>query len=228
MSLLGTIIPVLLTALLGSWIAYGYQDRAAKENRFFNASHSMYADMIKAADKITSLVGKRIYASQKLAMVHPSSGIFEATLEQFRQINLEWNQSLLEMEMSVRALFTHSYLFDFEGLQVRNAEIARHISKNCNKFDKNAQNDALRKLQKLRSDYFLFIRGLYREASILHRQMHFGISVRYKFQNLNKFSNFTLLKLLFASSMEAKSIIRSPTDFGMPVRAGEARLGIHE
>lgn len=228
MGLLQTILPVLLTAFLGTRIAHGFQNRAAKESRFFEASRGMYGDMITATDKITALVGKRIYAAQRFVLTSPESEHYKNARNSLRDINIEWNEKLLEMEMSVRTLFRDSHLTNFENMQARMAMCLSKIGKMPNELDKNQRNKLLKELQIIRSEYFSFIREMHRECSKLHRQMHFGVAVEYDPYNLGRLSNWVLVKLLFKSSIEAKRVICAPTDFGMPVDSGEARLGIYE
>ncbi|PTR08575.1 hypothetical protein C8K11_11117 [Novosphingobium sp. GV055] len=228
MSLLDAAIPVLLTALVGTRIAYKFQDRAAKENRFFEASRSMYTDMISAANKITTLSGKRIYAAQRLSLMSSSDESYNEAKFQLKSANLEWNNNLLEMDMAVRSLFENSKQKDFEDLQNKMAHYIRILNNKNSTFDKRQNQIMIKNLQLIRSEYFCFIREMYREASKLHRQMHFGVSLEYNLMYLENMSTGTLINLLFKSSVEHKRVICSPTNFGMPVSAEEARLGIHE
>jgi hypothetical protein len=113
---LEAILAFLFTVVLGTRIAHVWQARAAKEARFFEASSDMYKSMSEAAELITNLVGRRIYASQRLCLATQESTRQEA-LQVFSQVVLEWNERLLEMELAIRSRFRDTYLVSFELLQ---------------------------------------------------------------------------------------------------------------
>lgn len=93
--LVGTILSVLITAGLGTWLAYVWQQRSAKEARYFDASQTQYDLMRVAARDLAKLVGQRLYATHRLCRISQSNPYFDEAREEFRQSVLEWNRSHL-------------------------------------------------------------------------------------------------------------------------------------
>ena len=224
---LEAILAFLFTVVLGTRIAHVWQTRAAKEARFFEASSDMYKSMSDAAQLITNLIGRRLYASQRLCLATEESTRKEA-LETYRQIVVEWNERLLEMELAVRSRFRDTYLTSFESLQSDLAQLSANVMAVAQADTRVSRSETLASLKVLRNHFFVFIEGMLREARLLHRQMHFGVRLQYERDALNKLSTLDLVKLLISPGIKSQGIVRSPSDFGQPVRVGDARFGIYE
>jgi hypothetical protein len=221
------VLAFLFTVVLGTRIAHVWQARAAKEARFFEASSDMYRSMSNAAELITTLVGRRIYASQRLCLATEESTKEEA-LKIFRQVVVEWNERLLEIELAIRSRFRDSYLTSFEHLQSDLAQVSANVLAVSRSDPAVSRSETLTSLKVLRNDFFVFIEGMLREARLLHRQMHFGVRLQYERDALNKLSTLDLLKLLISPGIKSQGIVRSPSDFGQPVSVRDARFGIYE
>lgn len=227
-AVLQALFAFILTGVVGSWIAHAWQTRAARETRFFEASRSMYQQMVEAADSLSALAGRRLYASQRVCLLQTESDEFEAALAQYRSIVIEWNEKLLALELSVRTKFRTAHLSDFERMQGELATISNHISAHLSGKIVTTRSEILRKIRALRADFFIFTQNMMKEAQLLHRQMHFGVRVSYDRDGIRKMSTQDLVKLLFTSRMESQAVVRSPTDFGLPVSVSDARFGIYE
>jgi hypothetical protein len=227
-SVFQALLAFILTGILGSWIAHVWQSRSAKETRFFEASKEMYGQMAAAADDLASLVGKRIYASQRLCLTGKGSPLFEVALTSFRQSVFEWNEQLLSIELAIRTKFRDSHLYEFEELQNELAEVTLLLERYLANGGNDARLAVLRRLRGLRNRFFEFTQQMMREARLLQRQMHFGVVVNYDRYEIDKMSTKDLIKCLFTSRVEPKPVIRAPSDFGLPVSVGQARLGIYE
>lgn len=223
-----TLLAFLLTVVLGGWIARVWQARTTKETRFFEASKEIYAQMVAAADELSDLVGRRIYCSQRVCLTDPASPGFPKAVEDFRATVLEWNNKLLRMELSIRTRFRDSYLSSFECLQSDLTNVTLDVDHLIERDHRARKDDILRELKLVRWRYFEFVQGMVKEARLLHRQMHFGIVVRYNQEELPKMSTYDLIKALFTTRVEGQAVVRSPSDFGLPVSVWDARLGIHE
>lgn len=227
-AVLQALFAFVLTGVVGSWIAHAWQARAVRESRFFDASKVMYQQMVEAADSLSALAGRRLYASQRVCLMKSNSEDFDATVAQYRAVVIEWNEKLLALELSVRTKFRTAYLADFERLQGDFAIVSRHISNRLSGQSSIPSHEILHKIRILRSEFFIFTQNMMKEAQLLNRQMHFGVRVTYDRDGVRKMSTQDLIKLLFTSRVEGQSVVRSPTDFGSPVSVSEARFGIYE
>jgi len=218
----------ILTGIVGSWIAHVWQLRSAKEARFFEASKEMYNQMSAAANDLSSLAGKRIYSSQRLCLTPRNSPHFDDAMTNFRASVIEWNDHLLSLELAIRTKFRHASLREFEGLQSGLVSVTSKVEAFAQGKGLADQASILRSLRSIRFAIFEFTQAMMQEAKLLHRQMHFGVVVQYERFEIDKMSTQDLIKCLFTSRVEAKPIVRSPSDFGLPVSVGDARLGIYE
>jgi len=183
--------------------------------------------MSDAAELITTLVGRRIYASQRLCLATDESTREEA-LQAFRQVVVEWNERLLEIELAIRSRFRDTYLISFEYLQSDLAQVSANVLAVTRGDTDVSRSDTLNSLKVIRNDFFVFIEGMLREARLLHRQMHFGVRLQYERDALDKLSTLDLFKLLISPGIKSQGVVRSPSDFGQPVSVGDARFGIYE
>ena len=227
-TLLQAALAFFFTVVLGTRVAHAWQSRAAKETRFFEASRDIYQQMSAASEKLIGLAGRRIYASQRLCLMSPSSDDFPEALQQYKAAVLEWNNSLMSVELSIKTLFRDSYISSFEHLQRDLALISNKISKLLSGNYEHSRQEILHDLGTIRNQYFSFAQNMITESRLLHRQMHFGVKVGYNAEEITKMSNKDLVKSLFFSSVEHDSVVRSPSDFGRPVSVNDARFGIYE
>ena len=124
-----TILGSILTVLLGSFLAYTWQTRSAREVRFYEATKRTLDGMLNAHRRVARNTGRRIYAAQRVMLTEPSSASFKGAASEFRDANLQWNNELLLMEIDVRTLFKGSALIEFEALQAEMASINSLVSK---------------------------------------------------------------------------------------------------
>lgn len=227
-ALVQALFAFVLTGIVGAKLAHGWQARASKETRFFEASKDMYQQMVAAADQLSDLAGRRLYASQRLCLVSSDGALHREAVERYKAIVLEWNERLLTIELSIRTKFRNASLYEFENLQNELSEINRNIESFIYGNSSRSKIRILNDVKIVRAKFFQFTQSMMKEAQILHRQMHFGVKVPYEAEALDKMSTQNLIKLLFTSRIESQSIVRSPTDFGLPVNVGDARFGIHE
>ena len=118
-TLLQAAFAFILTGVIGGRIAHLWQARSAREARFFDASKDMYDQMVTAADDLSSMIGKRIYASQRVCLISKDAPAFTGALANYQAVIIEWNERLLSLELAIRTKFRHASLSDFEYLQGR-------------------------------------------------------------------------------------------------------------
>lgn len=222
-----TIMAFILTGVVGGWIAHKWQTRSAQEARFFEASKVRYEQMLSAADDLSALIGKRLYASQRICMMSRESADFTVALKSYRSSVVEWNERLLSLELAVRTRFRDTSLFEFERLQRELANASVAIDKLLRSETGESRGAVLRQLRGVRANFFNFTQRMLSESRLLHRQMYFGVLIRYDQNEIDRMSTKDLVKALVSSRVEGESVVRSPTDFGLPVRVGDAWLGIH-
>ncbi|TPG14173.1 hypothetical protein EAH87_16530 [Sphingomonas koreensis] len=116
-AIIQAVLAFVLTGVIGGWIAHRWQTRSTREMRFFEASKVRYEQMISAADDLSALIGKRLYASQRICMMNRDSPDFTEALRTYRASVVEWNERLLSIELAVRTRFRNTSLFEFERLQ---------------------------------------------------------------------------------------------------------------
>lgn len=227
-TLLQAAFAFILTGIIGGRVAHVWQARAAREARFFDASKDMYNQMVGAADDLSALIGKRLYSSQRVCLVKMGSPAFDEAVSGYRSVIIEWNERLLSTELAVRTKFRHTRLSDFEYLQKDLVSVTAHIDNHINGMPTLSKAEMLRCLRSVRSNFFIFTENMMKEARLLHRQMHFGVVVKYDRNEIDKMSTQNLIKSLFTSRVEGEAIVRSPSDFGLPVSVDDARFGIYE
>lgn len=230
MALLDTVFQasaLLASAVIGASAAHKWQQRSSRDARLFDASKETYGQMSTAATEIISLIGRRIYASQRLCLADRSSDNYRKYIEDFRTAVEDWNIHHLSMDLNVRSLFKGAYLSDFELLQNRLAAVTSRVDS----YAQSGNGDPVRikeTFSRLRYDYFLFAQSMQKEARLMYRQMHFGIRLDYAAWDIEKFSTRQLFVSLLSGRVEEISIIRSPSDLGQPLVASEARFGVYE
>lgn len=226
--ILQAVLAFVLTGIVGTWIAQVWQGRSAKDTRFYEASKVMYGQMESAAAELARLVGKRIYASQRVLLVSPKSPTFDQAVQEYRSSIVEWNEDLLSLELSIRTRFRDASLWYFERLQARLANLTTKLDSYIRNPSNLMKPQLMDEFRSIRGQFFEFIQQMMKEARLLHRQMHFGVVIRYERGDIEKMSTPDLIKSLFTSRVEGEPIVRSPSDFGEPVSTWEARLGIYE
>lgn len=87
-----SVIAVFITAALGSWLTYRWQQRSAQANRFFDAAKVQHEQMTAAANDLASIIGKRIYASQRMCLITGSDALYDEAKDSFRKTILAWNE----------------------------------------------------------------------------------------------------------------------------------------
>lgn len=226
-AIIQAIVAFALTGVVGGWIAHRWQMRSAREARFFEASKVRYEQMLNAADDLSTLIGKRLYASQRVCMISRESTDFDEALKNYRASVVEWNERLLSLELAVRTRFRDTSLFEFERLQTELAAVSDQIDRLLRSEKDKSKDGVLRQLRGVRANFFNFTQRMVNESRLLHRQMYFGVLIRYDQSEIDKMSTKDLVQALVSSRVEGESVVRSPTDFGLPVRVGDAWLGIH-
>jgi len=227
-TLLQAIVAFILTGVIGSRIAHSWQARAAKEARFFEASKDMYTQMMSAAEGIASLIGKRLYAMQRVCLLSPTSSDYNNAVSSYHAAIIEWNERLLSLELAVRTRFKNASLSEFERIQGRLAHVTRLVERLIASNDRDQRSSVMEELRRVRAEFFYFTQSMTKEAQLLHRQMHFGVVVKYDRWEIEQMSTQNLVKALFTSRIEGQAVVRSPSDFGLPVSVGDARFGIYE
>lgn len=225
-----TVLSVLITAGLGTWLAYVWQQRSAKQDRYFDASKTEYEQMRAAARNLAGLIGSRIYATHRLCRISQANEFFDEAKENFRQSVIEWNRNHLQVDLDIRTLFTGSSVTDFEYLQVQLAALTNEVSRRLESVSPGdpPAYELMRKIETLRGHFFTFLQGMIKEADHVFRQMHFGVLLQYNRHDISRYSTADLLKTLFQGSEQESAVLRSPTDFGLPVNSRDARLGINK
>lgn len=222
------LLSVLVTVGLGSRFAFIWQQRSAREARFFDASHSQYKQMSTAAKRLADIVGRRIYATHRVCRLTTKSSLLQLARNDFQNAIIEWNQEHLQTDLDIRTLFRDSSVHEFERLQ---SLLASHTSKVHRYL--NSSNDApayelLRDLESIRGLFFRFIQSMLDESNSLFRQMHFGVRLSYNCDDIYHYSTWQLVKALFSGPDEESSVISPPINFGVPIATRDARLGIHK
>lgn len=227
---MGSILSVLITAGLGTWLAYLWQQRSAKETRFFEASKAQHELMRQAARDIAALIGQRLYATHRVCRISKSNEFYEEAVADYRASIIQWNRQHLQMDLDIRTLFVGPAVVQFERLQGRLAALTNEVSRHLERVGSGTPPayDIIRAAETLRGDYFHFLQGMIDEANNVFRQMHFGVRLKYELHDIGHFSTLDLVKVLFTGPHENSSVVRSPTNFGMPVSTRDARLGINQ
>lgn len=223
---MGSVISVIVTAALGTWLAYVWQQRSAKQARYFEASKAQFELMRQAATNFAEVIGARLYAMHRICALDTDSVRFSSAFDELVLSIENWNKSYLQIELNVRTLFARSRASDLEALQSRLNSISNKIIESA-KAKTSTRKSSIHDIALLRTAYFRFLQKMLDEADYLFRQMHFGVRVRYDRWGIRYFSNLQLIKALLSGSEDEASIVRAPTDFSLPVRIDNARFGVN-
>lgn len=226
--LLIAIFTFALTVIFGGWLANRWQSNSSKDARFFDISKNNYESMIKVSQDITELLGKRIYSAQRICYNFDNPDAVSRAYEAYSVSLVLWNERLFSFELAIRTAFRHPRLDDFERLQAELASVSYLVLKVFRTGDYNLSQITLRKLEIVRGKFFYFVQGMLKEASLLNRQMHFGVAVPFARHHLDKLSTWEIFKNLILASEKPHCIVRSPSDFGVPVDIDDARFGVYE
>ena len=226
-TLLQTLIAFLLTGVLGGWITHNWQSRALKDSRYYEAQKSRHLLMIETAHETTELLSRRLYALQRIILNANDSNMLEDALKDHVQATKVWNEKLMSIEVSLKSYFRHVYSGELEDIQSELAALSRDVAHAINNNSLNV-GSAWDRVVVVRRHCFGFLRGMIEEAKLLDREMHFGVRLTYSHEDIDSWSTKDLIKGLVTSRIEGQTIIRAPSDFGIPVDRWNARLGIDE
>lgn len=215
-----------LTIVAGAWITSMWQERSARQQRYFESSKERYEKIDKTVKDITRHFGIRIYRTQRAVLFYPDMKMVKSCLEDLNKFVVEYNEKLMEFELSIRSYFRMSYLSDIEDIQFKFYSITREVNRGV-QIGNLDRAGVLSKLGDLRRTCFVMIRGMIDEAKDLDREMHFGVVLRYDETQIEKWTTLDLLKSIFFDRRQVHSIVRPPSYFGSPVGADEARFGVN-
>jgi hypothetical protein len=221
-----SVISVLITAGLGTWLAYVWQQRSAKQTRYFEASKSQFELMREAAAEFAKIIGRRLYATHRVCALDSERSRFGAALEELFSSIEEWNKNYLQIELNVRTLFRNSTAVNLENLQSQLAKLSNQVIASARDGSNNRKNH-VKNVYIIRQGYFKFLQAMIDEADYLFTQMHFGVKIDYDRWSIRYFSNLQLVKALFSGAEDESTVVRAPTDFGLPVDVYRARFRIN-
>jgi hypothetical protein len=222
-----TLIAFFLTGVLGTWISHNWQARALKDSRYYEAQKSRHQLMIETAQHTTELLSKRLYALQRVILNANDSEMLKGALQDHAEATRNWNEKLMSIEVALKSYFRHVYSDELEEIQSEMAALARDVVYAIH-HDRLNVAGAWERVVVVRRHCFRFLREMIEEAKLLDREMHFGVRISYSREDIDSWSTKDLVKGLITSRIEGKSIVRAPSDFGIPVDRWDARLGIDE
>lgn len=225
--ILQTLVGFFLTYVVGSRLSAHWQQRASNQTRYHEALILHRAEMVRATTILADLVGKRFYRSQRVLLNHGKHDRIPQLISELSLVVVEWNERSVEISLDIRAHFQRSYLNDFESLQSELAEITNEVL-SVSLLKSWEVKCLLDRLSVLRSRYILFVQGMLYERRDLDRELYFGVQISYDRDNLIYWSTWELFKALFVARIQHESVLRSPSDLGMPQVVGKARARINE
>ena len=214
------------TVVLGTWVTHVWQRRSLKENRHYENSKRRYDLMLQTTKDLTEDLSKRIYALQRLVLNYNGVGM-PAAMQHHLACVISWNEKLMSFEIALKSYFEHVHASDLENIQNEMAKLSNIISSGIQNQSLNTA-AAWSSVVNIRRSAFVLVREMVEEAKLLDRQIHFGVRLTYDRYSIERWSTKDLIKSLFAGRVEGQSVGRSASDFGLPVSAWEARLGVNE
>ncbi len=229
-TLLSTFFGFVLTSIIGAWLTREWQRRALRESRLFDASRETYAAMAQTADEFVSLIGSRIYSSQRVCLLPLGSPVLEEAVASYRNDVIEWNKALIRLELRIRRLFRTVRQSRLEELQseLRQANINVEKIIRDPTLDRDFRIKAHAKLNVLRGRFVEYADDMNAEIRMLFREMHFGIKQRADTYDIYSMSTWNLAKSLFYPGKNPQAVVSSASNFGDPVTTDNARFRIYE
>lgn len=221
-----SILLTLATAALGAWLAFLWQSRAQRNERYYTALSERLRTMRHSIEFATPILSNRIYAIQRLVLNIGDDTGFQRASHDEREASLSWNTAMMQIELSVQLYFHEASLYELENWQ----SALRKLPVRARAIQSGQAGD----INQLLSDTFLmrrrifeFIRQMIRETKQLDEQIHFGIKLDFATDKLIMWSTSDLLKNTLFPNQEFKAVVRQASDFLEPLGIRTSRTRVN-
>lgn len=222
-----SLLITLLTAALGAWLAFLWQSRAQRNERYYTALTERLRAMRQSTEFATPILSNRVYAIQRLILNIGDPAGFEKAAGDEKNSSLVHNDSLMKIELSLQMYFQNVYLVELEDWQRRIRALP--VAARRRQFEgRSYSEDILIEVQSLRHELFQLLGRMIQEAEHLDRQIHYGVKLTYSRNDVRFWKKSELIKGILFPRKDFSSVFRPASDFLEPLRIDGSRTRIDE
>jgi hypothetical protein len=225
--IIATFVGFILTALVGNRLLHAWQQRNWLAQQRFLGYEKEYIALKDLADEIASLLGARIYHTQRLLfnLRRAADEDLQSRIADYDDIVRRWNERLTSFYVRLPLLAGYGLAERLESrLHERLAAAGRRIDELVYKrrrgdpVDKNSISEILKTANSIQGSALKFNKDLLRIVETRRAEVYYGTRVKFSADNLARFSTWQLVKALFVRDINSLSILCPTLDLKLPVR----------
>jgi hypothetical protein len=226
-TLITLVLGFVLTGVIGNHLVQAWQQRNWLLQQRFLGHEKEYFALKDLADEVASLLGARIYHMQRLALsLRRGSDVqISNRVVDYDDVVKRWNERLTSFYVRL-PLLAHSHLdirleswihipLSKAGNQIDELVYQKQAGKTIGKSD---ITNITAKLNKVQGSAINFNKELLGVVEARRMEVYYGRKLQFSLGNLEKFSTWQLVKMLFVRDVNSFSIVRPTLDLDLPLR----------
>jgi hypothetical protein len=226
-AIVATIVGFILTGLVGNRLVQAWQQRNWLAQQRFLGHEKEYIALKELVDEIASLLGARIYHTQRLLfnLLRSSEAELLARIAEYDDVVKRWNERLTTFYVRLPLLAGETLAPRLDSrIQARLARTGRVIDEMVYRrrrgeaVDKRAIGEALTAVNSVQGTALKFNKELLRIVERRRIEVYYGTRIRFTAANLERFSTWQLIKALFMRDINSLSVLCPTLDLDSPIR----------
>lgn len=222
------ILGFVLTGVVSNRLVQAWQQRNWLLQQRFLGHEKEYVALKDLSDEISSLLGARIYQMQRLLhnLQRSSDQSLRHRIADHDDIVKRWNERLTTFYVRLPLLASYDLAARLESsIQDNLVKAGANIDELVYQRrldhvpDKTRVANVLRTVNTIQGRAIKFNKELLRIVQVRRRQVYYGEKIDFSLYNIEKFSNWQLVKALFIRDVNSFSIVRPTLDLELPFRA---------
>lgn len=213
------VLGFLLTGVVGNWLLQRWQYRSWVRQKRFSGVESEYIALRDLISDLSKEIGKRLFRMNRLfyAIKMNSDSAIDNRLAIYDESVVSWNEQYNGLAARLTVLSTFDNTKRLENKIVQPFQLTGHLLETAIRKirsgsppTKEELDEISVMLKSLQRNVALFDRDMLNQVVSARNRAYFGYKIEYNPGNLDKMSNFELIKALFASNVDLHSISRAP------------------
>jgi len=226
-TIIAVIVGFVLTGLIGNRLVQAWQQRTWLLQQRFLGHEKEYLALKDLADEVASLLGARIYRTQRLILsLRGSSGEqLSSRAADYDDIVRRWNERLTSFYVRLPLLASYDLARRLESaIQQKLVRTGSNVDELVQQrltgraIDRQIIGDIMRTINLIQGSAISFNKELLRVVEARRTEVYYGKRVGFSLNNLDKFSTWQLVKALFVRDVHSFSIVRPTLDLHLPLR----------
>src|SRR5690242_16678857 len=222
LQIIAIVIPIavsfVLSVVIGGKIAQARQQAGWVAQQRFSGEEKEYIELKKLSDEIASALGARIYSMQRLALQLNASIRYETfdegALQDYTEAIKTWNYNLGSFYVRLSQLNLDSFRYKLESnlhrpMREQAAAIDNILHNKDSSSDRKVARRVLCEMNKINGRSIEFNKALLSKVHDLRAKIYFPKRIVFSQNTMTFFSNWMLIKAIFASDVNRISILRS-------------------